>query len=422
MIKTEKDYFIYINLDGFGKYYYDLANKYENGTPNLNGLINEGTFFRNLYTGIPSITFPMQSSIVTGGYSNLTGNCYQYFDKKEGKLIKCNHDNEGETIGEVLNTLDKPFVSIQQFGLRDKGCSFDDDKFVYFQPGGNFKVRFQLLQDIISGKTVKSREREYVFESLPEFIFFYADDLDALGHNPEYTSYAPSRKKALTENDRISSVVERLKEIDNEIGKLVEALKSKGVYDKTTLLITSDHGMISYKGKSSLPKLIKKLNDMGFEKVTLIDENSRVSGNIKKNEVIIAGTGIQCQTYFNEDIDLDELKMELDSEDYIEKCLTQEELIEKGIKEEFADILISPKEFMHFNLDINKDFILDASHDSIHEKCQKVFGVIKGPKVCRGKIYEDKAYNIDMIPTACAMLSLPLMKDTKGKIIKDIII
>ncbi len=414
------EYFIYINLDGFGKYYYDVAKEAKVETPNLDSLIDEGVFFEELYTGVPSITFPMQSSILSGGYSDLTDNCFQYFDKDKGKLLKCNHNNAGQTIGDVLQGLNQPFISVQQFGLKDKGCSFDDEKFVYFQPGGNFKKRFNLLQDIITGRKVKSQKREYVFENIPEFIFFYADDLDALGHNPFYTDYDPMRVKALSEEDRIKSVIERLKEIDKEIGRLIKTLKAKGIYEKTTILITSDHGMIPYKGKSSLPKLIKKLRELGFKEVKLINEDSEKALNINNDQVLVSSTGIQCQLYLNNDVDLHNIKNQLITEEYVENCLTKYELKEIGVKEEFADLLVSPQEFVHFNLNLTKNFIFEASHDSLHEKCQKVFGVMKGPKVRKGVIYKKKAYNIDLIPTACTLLSLPIMKGSKGKILEDI--
>lgn len=455
-----KEYFIYMNLDGFGRYYYDLANKSMNGTPNLNNLIEQGVFFDNLYTGIPSITFPMQSSILSGAYSGVTENCYQYYDKAEGRLVKCNHDNKGETLGEVLNSLNKPFISIQQFVLNERGCNFDDDKFVYFQPGGNYKVRFQLLKDIINGKKVISKNKEYIFKNIPEYIFFYADDLDALGHNPPYTSYAPLRVKSITEGSRVSSVIERLKEIDEELGNVINLLKEKNIYHNTTILITSDHGMVPYKGKSSIPKLIEALEDIGFENIKVVQDNNKKIWNkdkhklieikeennkdketilsinesnsldiynsqatsIKETEVIIASTGIQCQLYFIGNINLKEIKNKLSKEEYIEKCLTKEELKERGVNEKFADILISPKPFMHFNLDLNTNFILNASHDSLNEKCQKVFGVIKGSRIKHGVIYREKSYNIDLIPTACTVLNIPLMRGSNGKVLDDIIL
>lgn len=460
-----KEYFIYMNLDGFGRYYYDIANESMNGTPNLNNLIEQGVFFDNLYTGIPSITFPMQSSILSGAYSEVTDNCCQYYDKKHGRLVKCNHSNKGETLGEVLNSLNKPFISIQQFVLNERGCNFDNDKFVYFQPGGNYKVRFQLLKDIINGKKVSSKDKEYIFKDIPEYIFFYADDLDALGHNPPYTSYAPLRVKAITEGARVNSVIGRLKEIDEEIGKVINLLKEKNIYEDTTILITSDHGMIPYKGKSSIPKLIKALENIGFENIKVVQDNNKKIWNrdkhklieikennkykeksltmnehtsldmynfenkynsqdtaIKETEVIIASTGIQCQLYFMGNINLKEIKNKLSKEEYIEKCLTKEELKERGVSEKFADILISPKPFMHFNLDLNTNFILNASHDSLNEKCQKVFGVIKGSKIKHGVIYREKSYNIDLIPTACTVLNIPLMRGSKGKVINDIML
>ena len=65
---------LYINLDGFGKYYYDqMADR--DALKGINRLKRMGCFFEQARTGIPSITYPMQSAIVSGCYSEMTGNC-----------------------------------------------------------------------------------------------------------------------------------------------------------------------------------------------------------------------------------------------------------------------------------------------------------------------------------------------------------
>ena len=70
-------YVIYINLDGFGKYYYDIA-KSRNLVPTLQSILGEGVVFTNLKTLSPSITNPCQAMIISGASSSKTGNVYRY--------------------------------------------------------------------------------------------------------------------------------------------------------------------------------------------------------------------------------------------------------------------------------------------------------------------------------------------------------
>jgi len=130
--------FIYINLDGFAKYYFDLIDNKQQKLPAISKLIADGTFFENVSTGIPSITYPMQSSLVSGAYSDTTGNCYQYLDRESNNLVLCKRLNKAQTIGERLKEMHIPFVSIQQFALEEKGCTKEDNDYLYLQPGGDY--------------------------------------------------------------------------------------------------------------------------------------------------------------------------------------------------------------------------------------------------------------------------------------------
>jgi len=78
-------YVVYINWDGFARYYYDLANQGTTArTPVINELISQGVFFENAYTGIPAITNAMQPAIVSGAWPATTGNETGFMDVKPG--------------------------------------------------------------------------------------------------------------------------------------------------------------------------------------------------------------------------------------------------------------------------------------------------------------------------------------------------
>ncbi|HOQ63359.1 MAG TPA: hypothetical protein PKZ39_05260 [Clostridia bacterium] len=77
----------------------------------------EGTFFEHAYTGIPSITFPMQAAILSGCPSAITRNCFHYWDDDTKKIIACKRYNQAETFGQMLQTQGINCLSIQH-GIR----------------------------------------------------------------------------------------------------------------------------------------------------------------------------------------------------------------------------------------------------------------------------------------------------------------
>lgn len=416
----EEQYFIYINLDGFGKYYYDIANKAPfSGTPCINRLIKEGVYFNEAYTGIPSITYPMQSSILSGAYSNVTKNVYKYYDRELNKIILCRHQNKGETIGEIIKKENEPFISIQQFGLHEKGAEYDDERFLYIQPGGDYKVRFDELFKILRGQKVLSKEKYIGFNEIPHFIFVYIDDLDSIGHNPPF---ARGKQKAITEKGRIKNVVTRLIDIDGQLGLLIEELERLNIYHNTTILLTSDHGMVPFKGKSSLYKLIGAFKTAGFNNIEVLKNEGDSVKHLDKTELVITGAGLELQVYFKQKISDDkliEIKRALLKKEYIEYCLTRQELKEKGIDDIVGDLVISPQPPFHFNMDESTCFVLGGGHDSLNENAQHIFAVIKGKAFKREYTYDKKVQNIDFIPTISSALNIPMSKYYKGRILED---
>ena len=168
---------LYINLDGLGAYYLQTPDA-ERRFPALHRLMRSGVFFENAYTGIPSITYPMQCAIVSGCYSAGTGNCDKYYDRAQNAIVPLRRYNRAQTVGELLREQNIPFVSIQQFALEDRGAQRDDPRALYVQPGGDYAVRFALLLELLTQGTLTLKEKTRRFDEAPRAVFFYADDLD----------------------------------------------------------------------------------------------------------------------------------------------------------------------------------------------------------------------------------------------------
>ncbi len=394
-----KQYLIYMNWDGFGRYYFDCMPDRETRLPTLTSLLSEGTFFENARTGIPSITFPMQSSIVSGCYSQGTGNCDKFWDRQANEIRPLGRFNRAETIGEVLRRQQIPFVSIQQFALQDKGAETNNPDFLYLQPGGDFQVRFQMLDQLLLEKRIQTDTGEIRFQQLPQAIFAYMDDLDTVGHNPPWVG-------ALTEEQRVAAVHRRLCAMDQALARTIAILKQIGIYSRTYFLLTTDHGMISYRGPSKMPLLRRALEQMGCGRVEV-----KNTGSLKNREfdVLLTSHDIQCQVYFkNRQVDQQAIRRRLLELPFVEQVLTREQLDARGVCAEYADMVVSPVEGMCFSTGLVPPG-LHATHDSLHPKCQWIFAYLGGPGIRCGYRSEIPVQNIDFLPALCRRLQLPIM-------------
>lgn len=395
-----KHHLLYINWDGFGRYYYDQMVDRALRLPTLTSLMQQGTFFENAFTGIPSITFPMQSAIVCGCYSSGTKNCDKYWDPEKNEIIPLRRYNQAETIGEVLKAQQIPFVSIQQFALQDKGAGYEEKNSLYVQPNGNFEARFSVLNELLQNQHIQTDQKNFYYKELPPAIFAYMDDLDAIGHNPPSVG-------AESEAERIKFVQKRLCQMDAALGKTIRILKNRGLWNDTYFLLTTDHGMISYKGASKMPQLARALRQMGCGKVII-----RNLGPVQKDDfdVLLTSHDIQCQVYFkNPKQPQNELKQKLLQLPFVEQVLTREELDARGVCKEYADMVISPIEGCYFGSTGIAAPGLHATHDSLNEKCQKIFAYLSGPDVKKGYRSFEKVSNIDFLPALCQKCSIPIM-------------
>ena len=91
---------------------------------------------------------------------------------------------------------------------------------------------------MLRGERACRGKSSHEVEELPRLIVFYADDLDALGHNFED---AYGIRRAETEAGRMENVLARLEEMDQELGEFIQACKDAGIYERMTFFLTTDH-------------------------------------------------------------------------------------------------------------------------------------------------------------------------------------
>ena len=235
-------YVIYINLDGFGKYYYDIA-KSRNLVPTLQSILGEGVVFTNLKTLSPSITNPCQAMIISGASSSKTGNVYRYYDKTLNLVIQQQRENNADTIYDSVIRNGVKAATIMHFPAESVFTLTNKNALYIKTPSGvvsNAMARFDQAIKLIKQEQITNGTILTNVDEIPRFISIYCDDLDALGHNESaYDTFSIAK----SESERVDNVVARLAQIDAKLAELIQACKDAGIYDKTTFFLTTDHGM-----------------------------------------------------------------------------------------------------------------------------------------------------------------------------------
>lgn len=426
---VDNGHVVYINWDGFARYYYDdfIKNEVDNSMPTLKMLLSEGVFFDNLHTVLPSITNPCQNMILSGSTSEITKNVYRYYNQKTNTVIQQVRENANPTIADVAVEAGLSVASVAHYLLEpvlSKGAantyyiSADSSLPTVAARGAGFEndhfARFEQLIRLVKGQEVNAKGGKTVVQELPQLIVFYADDLDALGHNEKgYYEY----KRALTEEGRMSNVLGKLKEMDQKLGEFIQACKDANVYDQITFFLTTDHGMTPFGlsslddasdyGTSKLGELqsfLKKYNSKYLMEMVAAGFSPKSS-----TEVVAVGANLNLQLTWKSGISDDELaalKEELVKLKYVGNVLTRKELAAMGYMSGAADMIVTPAERYVFSSQPLAQYAIRGQHDSMLPSANHIYGIIWGNGIKKNHIYQDVAYNIDFGVTMAACLGL----------------
>ena len=423
------NYVVYINWDGFAQYYYELANHGDiTRTPVLNEIISQGVFFKNVYSGIPSITNAMQPAIVSGAWPATIGNAYRYYDKTTNTVLQFARENDAETLAEAAVRQGLKVASVNQFALEDRGTAIGDPNKPYIQADGDDGAisRFDTAIKLIKGELTGNEATQIQLVEIPRFIALYMDDLDGLGHN-EAEVYGIST--ASTEAGRIQNVLDRLEIMDAKLGEFIQACKNRGIYNNMSFVLTTDHGMAPFGqqgiepdeyGKSSLPDLYYTLQSLGYT-VEVLGGGQSPSA---ETDIVLVDVGLQVQLSFTGDYSEQELQNIIDAikdKVYIDQIMEKDEMNVRGAIEGFCDLLISPKAPYHFKVvsDPNKVYYARGQHDSLDEMAQHCFSLMWGKSIMEGQVYTDRMYIIDFAETMTTLLGIDKPADATGAVLSD---
>ncbi|KAE8658179.1 hypothetical protein F3Y22_tig00116974pilonHSYRG00100 [Hibiscus syriacus] len=220
--KLEKPVVILISSDGFRFGY-----QFKTSLPNIHRLIANGTEAElGLIPVFPTLTFPNHYSIVTGLYPAYHGVINNRFvDPNTGEVFTMSSHEPKWWLGEPLweTVVNHGLKAATYFwpGSEVKKGSWDcPKKFCMFYNGS---VPFEDRVDtVLSYFDLPSSE-------IPVFMTLYFEDPDHQGHD-----VGP-------DDPQITEAVSR---IDSLIGRLIDGLEKRGVFEDATIIMVGDHGMV----------------------------------------------------------------------------------------------------------------------------------------------------------------------------------
>ena len=241
--------------------------------PNLMALASEGTFFENCYTCQP-VCGPARASLQTGVYPTECG-CHingiplrddaislaDYFNENGydtayiGKLHLASGKNGGENI-KCENTAipENRLWGYKYFRGADvlEFTSHGYDGYVFDEKGK--KIDFKGYRaDRINDFAIEYIENHN--NDKPFFLFI--SQLEPHHQNDHKRFEGPKEKVEKYKdypipedlahlkgnyNEQYPDYLAAIESLDDNLGRLVETLKKKGIYDNTTIIYTSDHG------------------------------------------------------------------------------------------------------------------------------------------------------------------------------------
>lgn len=221
---TNKNLVLLVSIDGFRNDYLERGI-----TPNLLALAQQGTLARKFEPVFPTITFPNHYALVTGRYPDHNGmvNNTMYDPSRTEQVFRLSDRNaienplwweEGTPLWVTLKKQGK--LSSTMFWVGSESLNQG------IQPHDWLRYDNNLSSSDRTKQLLRWLNREDPERA--DFATLYFSEVDSKGH--EFGPDSPEVNASIASADRA-------------IGELVQGLQTRGLAQKTTLIVTSDHGM-----------------------------------------------------------------------------------------------------------------------------------------------------------------------------------
>lgn len=232
-----------VSFDGFRA---DYLEQYP--LPNLQKFFSEGVLIDHLSNVFTTKTFPNHYSLATGLYA-----------ESHGIMASVMYDSESKKKFTIKNSSD-PFwwneatpiwVSVQNWNYKSAAAMWPGTDVMIQNRTATYFLKYN--SKVGFNERVGNLTKWLTEDKLVKFATLYWEEPDASGH-----TYGPSNT---------TMMAKALKEVDDNVGFLMDRLNQTGLWGKINVIITSDHGMV----QCSQDRLIKLDDCVDRESYFLVD-------------------------------------------------------------------------------------------------------------------------------------------------------
>jgi arylsulfatase A-like enzyme/Flp pilus assembly protein TadD len=194
-------------------------------TPNIDGLASDGVRFERAYTAVP-VTLPSHTVIFTGTYPVFNG-MHDFAGNKLGPAqptLAAVLKDEGYATGAVVASA----VLDSRFGL-NRGFDFYYDHFDFNRLEESNIEEMERPGNVVADVTLDWLKQNYQKKF---FLWMHLYD-------PHYPYHPPSPFNAEYKDRPYDGEIAFA---DQQVGRLIEFLKEKGIYKNTLIVLSGDHG------------------------------------------------------------------------------------------------------------------------------------------------------------------------------------
>lgn len=265
---------IMISVDGLVPYYYTAPAQYGLKVPNLVRMKLEGAYAEGVEGIYPSVTYPAHTTLITGARPAKHGIVQnRIFEAPTEEQTKdwyfFSKDLKTETLWSMAK---KAGLTTAAVGWPvTVGADIDQNVPEIFDPKESPPSPRRSLQYVTPGLIAKAASSipatetttdgrrtamsEFLIKTYkPNLLLVHLVELDSTHHR-----FGPRSAEALPVTERI----------DGYIGRIVEATRAAGIFDKTTFFIVSDHGFAEVEKKFEPNVVLVK------EKLITLDSNGK---------------------------------------------------------------------------------------------------------------------------------------------------
>jgi predicted AlkP superfamily pyrophosphatase or phosphodiesterase len=220
---------VLISIDGFRTDYLSRG-----ATPTLSALASEGAT-GSMRPSYPSVTFPNHYTLVTGKHPDhhgIVGN--SFVDPVLGRFIMANKEpGFWDQAEPIWITAEKAGLTTATMFWPGSETELQGERPTYWAPFDQAVTGDQRVDRLLGWLDATPR---------PDLATLYFDTVDTVGHS--FGPDTPEVERALTD-------------VDASVARLIAGLQARGLWERTHLIVVSDHGMAQ-----TSPERVTYLDDL----------------------------------------------------------------------------------------------------------------------------------------------------------------